>query len=144
MINVQSNKARSLSDDLLQTEMNYWSDDVSIGINCLAYRASRNINFIKVKHNDMIQFIKLDNVVMILADSNYSMIHLDSGKQILTSKTLKYWMEKIGYQHPDFERVHRSFLINRKHILAYKPKDKTLILKGDRTVKVARNHKLIF
>jgi two-component system LytT family response regulator len=125
-------------EDMLQ-----WSE-LKILSRFLSFKENTHNQTITVKDNQTIHLLPLDNVVLIEARSNYSTIVLETGYSFFTSKTLKYWIEKIGYQHPDFERVHRSFLVNRKHILAYKPKDKILILNGDRTVKVARNYKLIF
>ncbi|HMU02244.1 MAG TPA: LytTR family DNA-binding domain-containing protein [Saprospiraceae bacterium] len=97
--------------------------------------------FIKVKENDIIQFIKLIDIIMIQAESNYSTIILASGHQMLTSKTLKHWSQKIGLLHPDFERIHRSFLINKRHVTGYKPLDRCLLMTGDKKVKIARSIK---
>lgn len=98
-------------------------------------------DIIKVKENDIIQFIKLIDIVMIQAESNYSTIILASGHQMLTSKTLKHWSQKIGLLHPDFERIHRSFLINKRHVTGYRPMDRCLLMTGDKKVKIARSIK---
>ena len=41
------------------------------------------------------RFVKTTSVVMIKSDSNYSTIFLEDGTSILTSKTLKYWANKV-------------------------------------------------
>ena len=58
--------------------------------------------------------ILLKDIIFIKSESNYSYFHLKDGKSMLTSKTLKYWCEKI--QHPNFIRVHASYLINKSEI----------------------------
>jgi len=97
--------------------------------------------FLKVKEDKVIQLIPLDQVIMIEAESNYSSIYLTSGVHIFTSKTVKYWIQKIGEDHPDFVRTHRSFLINRNHITGYKTADRIIILTSEKYAKVARRIK---
>ncbi|MBK7700352.1 MAG: LytTR family transcriptional regulator DNA-binding domain-containing protein [Saprospiraceae bacterium] len=64
------------------------------------------------------------------------------GKASLLQKTLKYWIIRLGALDPVFERIHRSFLINRNHILSYNSIEKCFLMTGNRTVKVARRQKI--
>ncbi len=98
--------------------------------------------FLSVKDCNVIQYIPLDQVIMIKAESNYSTIYILSGNQIFTSKTVKYWIQKIGLEHPDFVRTHRSYLINRNHIKRYIIDTKILVLSNDMYANVARRIKL--
>ncbi|MEO1448540.1 MAG: LytTR family DNA-binding domain-containing protein [Bacteroidota bacterium] len=63
-------------------------------------------------------FIELDNVVRCEADSNYTRFHLESGKKVLASKSLKTYEGILT--EGGFFRVHRSHLINIKFIERYR------------------------
>ncbi len=63
------------------------------------------------------KYIKVSDIVMIKAESNYSMIHVISGESYFTSKTVKYWTEKCNA--PYLYRVHKSYLINSKMIESF-------------------------
>jgi two-component system, LytTR family, response regulator len=54
-----------------------------------------------------------EEVVRILADVNYSELHLTSGRKHLTSKTLKSYEEIL--QRP-FVRVNKSCIVNLQHV----------------------------
>ncbi|MFZ1559553.1 MAG: LytTR family DNA-binding domain-containing protein, partial [Saprospiraceae bacterium] len=68
-------------------------------------------------------------------------IVLVSGENILTCKTLKSWVCKIG-TNVDFVRPHRSFLVNKNHIMSYQSKPRKMILSGSQEVPLARSFKV--
>ena len=41
-------------------------------------------------------YVKVSDIVMIKADSNYSTIYLSNGDRLFTSKTHKYWYAKCN------------------------------------------------
>ncbi|GAB4017082.1 hypothetical protein GCM10028808_47630 [Spirosoma migulaei] len=47
-------------------------------------------------------------VLYLIGDVNYSMVHLVSGKAILSSRTLKWYSDRW----PHFIRIHKAHLIN--------------------------------
>lgn len=63
------------------------------------------------------QFIKVADIVMIKAESNYSMLYLQNGESILTSKTLKHWMEKCNSNL--LLRTHKSFVVNKNFVQSF-------------------------
>ena len=69
---------------------------------------------ISVSDNKIVDIIPISSILYIKSDSNYSTFHMVCGKQKTTSKTLKYWHEKISDTH--FLRCHNSYLINAKHV----------------------------
>ncbi len=72
-----------------------------------------------------IKFVDANTIIRCSADNNYTRIHLDDGRQLIASKTLKDYetiLSKYG-----FFRCHRSHLINLKHIDSYR-KGKTGII----------------
>lgn len=63
------------------------------------------------------QFIKIADIVMIKAESNYSVLYLQNGESVLTSKTLKHWIEKCNSNL--FLRTHKSFVVNKNFIQSF-------------------------
>jgi len=62
-------------------------------------------------------FIKIDEIVFISADSNYSEFHLVNGSKVVSSKRLSIYEEML--KNRLFVRVHKSYLINLKHVKKY-------------------------
>lgn len=60
-------------------------------------------------------FIENKNILYFKASENYTEIFLDSGKKIISSKTIKRYEEKINPHI--FYRVHKSFIINKHNHL---------------------------
>ena len=94
-----------------------------------------------IKDNGITRQVLLTQIIMLEADSNYTRIVLVSGENILTCKTLKSWMEKIG-ANTYFVRPHRSFLVNKKHIISYQSNSRKMILSGSKEVPLARSFKV--
>ena len=67
--------------------------------------------FIKVKNQ--LRKISLDDIVVLEAYDNYAYVHTPGQKHIIGS-TLKSLEEKLTGLH--FNRIHRSYIINLKHI----------------------------
>ena len=76
----------------------------------LSYQHQR----LSVKEGNGYMLIPIQQIIFIAADYNYSTLYLANGKNIMTSKTLKVWEDKID--HPFFIRCHRSYLVNVKYI----------------------------
>ena len=79
-----------------------------------------------VYENGLNKFIKHEHIIMIKAESNYSIIYFEKGNAMLTSKTLKHWEEKCSVDY--LKRVHKSYIININRIQAFEAKTKTIIL----------------
>lgn len=58
--------------------------------------------------------IELQTLVHIEADKNYSVLHMIDGQKIVSSKTLKYYDDKLSPKQ--FVRIHKSHLINLAHL----------------------------
>ena len=78
----------------------------------IATAPSTNISDTKliIKDRSNIHFISKDQIKYCVSDSNYSMIHLQSGKKIMASKCLKYIANDL--HSPKFKRIHSRYLIN--------------------------------
>lgn len=62
-------------------------------------------------------FERVDQILYIQADGNYSTIYFNDGRKHYVSITLKR-LEEMLFQRP-FVRIHQSFLINLEHIKKY-------------------------
>jgi two-component system LytT family response regulator len=66
-----------------------------------------------------IEMLRIDQIIYISADSNYSEFYLLDGKKILYSKTLKI-VEQMLEKHPNFLRIHQSYIINLNYLELYR------------------------
>jgi len=66
---------------------------------------------------DKIEFIAINQIIRLEADSNYTRIFLEGKKEYLVCKTLKEYQEILELHH--FLRTHQSHLINCLKIAAY-------------------------
>lgn len=66
---------------------------------------------------DGIEIIRMDEILYLKSDGNYSEIILLGEKKIIASKTLKYFTSFLPLQQ--FIRIHKSHLVNLNHIKKY-------------------------
>lgn len=66
---------------------------------------------------DKIEFIAVNQIIRLEADSNYTRIFLEGKKEYLVCKTLKDYQEIL--ESHNFIRTHQSHLINCRKIAAY-------------------------
>lgn len=87
-----------------------------------------------------IDFVNCKDIVYCQSESNYCRVYLESGRKILTSKTLK----DVEALLPNnlFFRIHHSYIANLSKVVSYLHKDGgLLILENDIKLKVARTRK---
>ena len=97
----------------------------------------QNIKTVHIKDQGIKKKIAINDIVMIVADSNYSTVYLSDGRRILTSKTLKVWSELLD-ETLRFVRPHRSYLVNSGHILGYRKHPRTMMISGDIEMTISR------
>lgn len=91
---------------------------------------------------DGINFLELDTVFYIQADSSYSTIFLNNNQTILVSKPLKFFADKLESIQSGFIRTHKSFLVNSYYIETYqKNNGGGIILKNGKELPISRNRK---
>jgi two-component system LytT family response regulator len=61
------------------------------------------------------RIIRLDEVLYFMANANYTIIVMKDGSRLTTSKTIKKYDEAIT-GHPDFLRIHRSYIVNKNSV----------------------------
>lgn len=88
-----------------------------------------------LKRNDSIQ---TEKVMLLEALENYTLFHLNDGRKIISSLTLKRHQEKLEIEF--FVRVNRSTIINKNFVKKILLKDRTnfIRLKNGKEIKVSR------
>ena len=89
---------------------------------------------ISVHDRNVKQLINPQNIVRILGSGNYSIIFLSDGRQILASRTLKFY-ERLLPAH--FLRIHKAHLVNEYFVATCSPVG-TMMLTDGSQVPLAR------
>lgn len=76
-----------------------------------------------------ISFIEVDDIVSLQADSNYTIIHLNSMQKLVITKTLKDFEELLDQSQ--FARIHKSYIVNLKYIREYSTADGGIVKMTD-------------
>ncbi len=115
------------------------STNINIKPTCINFSNTHSHDaslFIRVKSSGACLFVKILDIIMVEAESNYSNIYLQSGKKIMTSKTLKYWQNMVN--NDKMIRIHNSNLIHKAAIKYFRAQDKTVVLTNGMEVKCSR------
>lgn len=72
--------------------------------------------------------VLLDDIFYITADSNYSTFYCNNNKRYVSSKTLKEIDEILCNDSYHFIRIHKSIIVNTKHLQNYKQKGESLLV----------------
>ncbi|HRB68640.1 MAG TPA: LytTR family DNA-binding domain-containing protein [Chitinophagales bacterium] len=95
-----------------------------------------------VPSKDGMIFLKINEIIYLQSESNYTQFYLINHKKILISKTLKYFEEKLlSY---NFMRVHQSNLINLSHMKEIDHGDNIVLMKDDLKVEISKRKKKEF
>lgn len=70
-------------------------------------------------------------------EGNYTYIYTFSGKKYLVPKTIKNLQHHLS-DNEGFVRVHKSYLINMKHIVDYTDQDRSIKMAGGKEVFISR------
>lgn len=84
----------------------------------------------------------LDEVIAFEALESYCTVHTNTRKYV-QSKNLKHF-EMLLDENPEFIRVHKSWIINTKHIVKYSKSDLSIILNNDVLAKISKYKKQEF
>lgn len=84
-----------------------------------------------------------EEVVLIVADINYTQIYLIDGSRAIVATTLKELEKRFSHQ-PNFFRTHKSFLINLNFVANYQTIDHNYIeMSNEKKVMVSRRKKMV-
>ncbi|MCD4794332.1 MAG: LytTR family DNA-binding domain-containing protein [Bacteroidales bacterium] len=88
-------------------------------------------------------FIKVDDIIHVEAQGNYSMIFLSEDNSMLISKSIKEFEEYLC--SPLFFRIHKSYLINLEYVKNFSYKDGgTIEMESGKKLSVSRRKKEAF
>jgi two-component system LytT family response regulator len=92
-----------------------------------------------IQLQDKTLFLDIKDILFLKAESNYTHFTMVDEKTYFTSKTIKYFQEKL--KGTSFFRPHQSYLINTTYITEYSKTDNSIILKGGKMIPVSKNKK---
>lgn len=116
--------------------------DLNRSMEVLSYNLNSSNKCKKILINDLrgCSIINIDEILKCQSDKNYTTFHLEDGRKIISSKTLKEYDEILPSNQ--FVRVHNSFLVNINHIIRYlKGEGGSIIMKDGSEVEVSRRKK---
>lgn len=64
------------------------------------------------------EVVEAEEVIFCKAEENFTRFRLESGREVMICRTLKYYQEIL--QPLDFLRIHKSYLINLQHVKKYR------------------------
>ena len=89
------------------------------------------------------EVILLQDIIYCEACSSYTKFYLPNKKQVVTSKTIKEYEALLADSF--FVRVHRSFLINLRHVKEYRRGEEgTITMTDGQEIRVAKRKKEFF
>jgi len=93
----------------------------SMRLKKICYRREERVKKIILKTLENIHLVKVRDINYCESEGSYTAIHLLNGKNILVSNILKDYDELL--KDSGFYRVHKSFLINIRHIERFEKTD---------------------
>lgn len=106
-------------------------------------RKGEVMNKIALPSMEGLQFVSLDDVIYCESQDNYTQFFLVDGSRVMVSKTIKHFEELLDPER--FFRVHRSNIINLKHIDKYvKGEGGYVVMKQGARIPVSRRRKESF
>ncbi|WP_107038993.1 LytR/AlgR family response regulator transcription factor [Brumimicrobium mesophilum] len=80
--------------------------------------------------------VKIDDIVYIMSDADYTEIHLENHKH-LSSETLRFWEQSLPSQQ--FSRVHKSYIVNTDKVM--KVSGNQIYLEKKKIIPIGRAYK---
>jgi len=89
----------------------------------------KKINKINLPNSNGFQILNVNQILYVLADSNYSIFYLENKESIIVSRHLKEYQELL--EKSGFSRIHKSTIINLKHLSDYTNKNGLIVKLSD-------------
>lgn len=87
-------------------------------------------------------FVQKHEILYALADGNYTHVHLADQQTVKVLRQLKEVEQLLS--GGNFLRIHRSHLINLKHIIRFENESNTVIMSNNNALEVSRHRKAEF
>lgn len=107
-------------------------------------KKENSFNKIGLNTQEGTYFVYLEHIIRCEGQSYYTTFFLTDGRKIIVSKTIKEY--EILLQNTDFFRIHKSHIVNIKHIQKYKVSltGGEVIMKNQGVIPIARRRKTAF
>lgn len=115
------------------------AERVSLMSSTLQEKSLKNILISEKGHQEV---VSLASIIAIEAQESYCNVITETSKYVV-SKNLKHF-ENIFEEHPDFFRVHKSWLINKRHIRNYSKSELEINLTNGIIAKLSKYKKAEF
>jgi two-component system LytT family response regulator len=89
----------------------------------------KKINKINLPNSNGFQILNVNQILYVSADSNYSIFYLENKESIIVSRHLKEYQELL--EQSGFSRIHKSTIINLKHLSDYTNKNGLIVKLSD-------------
>lgn len=124
-----------------QTELKRTSEQLKLLSENLKIQANNNIS-IPVNYGN--EYVNTEEIEYLEADNTYVNLFFINGERRLVSKHLKYF-ETLLCNFEAFVKVHRSYIINKNHISAFRKEDRgTIIMNSGKQISLSRSHRQAF
>lgn len=95
-------------------------------------------DFMTVPFNKGHHIIRFDEILFLRSESSYTLIYLESGKKILSSRTLKSYDTALPAHL--FMRIHRSYIIPMKRVQTIYNNPSAVLINNEQ-LPVSKNYK---
>jgi len=110
--------------------------------NILTELNEKNISRFPISVKDGTEYVPIDDIIRLEADSNYTKIILVNGKTGLNPKTLKEYENMLCEKEGHFMRINHSHIINLKHVSKYlKEEGGIVVTKDNANLPLSKNKK---
>lgn len=82
------------------------------------------------------EFVPIDEITYLESSGSYTVFHLKDKRHFVRSKNLKHFEDTFA-AYPQFIRVHKSYIVNRDQVRAFRKNSQELELVNGATVPVA-------
>ncbi|MCC6727204.1 MAG: response regulator transcription factor [Saprospiraceae bacterium] len=113
---VDAEELRAAVDKALRTKQDSFNHQVQSFLQ--QYRAiAAPPERIALATSDGIHLFPVKSIIRLASEGNYTTVHFENGKKLLLAKTLKDLEESLARHN--FERIHKSHLVNLDHVSSY-------------------------
>ena len=97
---------------------------------------------ISVSTGGGLQMVRIGDILHCASAGNYTVLHLENGRQLIDSRNLKYFTAALSSK--GFYRVHHGHLINEAHLAEVNSKSNYCMLRNGQQVNISQRKKAAF
>lgn len=91
---------------------------------------SNQPTILTLNHSNKISIVNMDEILLLEATGNYTTFYLNDNSRIVVAKTMKKYESVLN---KEFIRVHRSHIVNLRHVKEFSYRDGGVITMKDQT-----------